>query len=80
MHVTATQNQSNKKLSELLVEYSSSQEEECFYYDRITENIELIQYYQYGNGELFELFDKEKIFKQIYPRLDSDNENNKIYK
>ena len=73
MHVTATQNQSNKKLWDLLFEYSS-QEEECFYYDRITEDIELIQYYQYGNGELFELFDKEKIFKQIYPRLDSDNE------
>lgn len=73
IHVTATQNQSNKKLWDLLFEYSS-QEEECFYYDRITEDIELIQYYQYGNGDLFELFDEEKIFKQIYPRLDSDNE------
>lgn len=79
MYVTATQNQSNKKLWDLLFEYSS-QEEEYFYYDRIVEDIELIQYYQYGNGDLFELFEEEKIFKEIYPRLDSDKEIIKITK
>lgn len=72
MYITATQNQSNKKLWDLLFEYSS-QNEADFYYDRIVEDIEVIQYYQYGHGDLLELFDKENIFKKIYPRLDSDN-------
>lgn len=73
MHVTATQNQSNKKLWNLLLD-NSLQDEESYYYDRTTEDIELIQYYQYGNGDLFELFDEERILKEIYTRLERDKE------
>lgn len=72
MYVTATQNQSNKKLWDLLFKYSSPEESE-FYYDKIVEDIELIQYFQYGRRDLFEVFDEEKIFKEIYPRLENDN-------
>ncbi|WP_161566527.1 hypothetical protein, partial [Paraclostridium sordellii] len=72
MYITATQNQSNKKLWDLLFEYSS-QNEADFYYDRIVEDIEVIQYYQYGHGDLLKLFDKENVFNKIYPRLDNDN-------
>ncbi|RYD01704.1 hypothetical protein N752_29450 [Desulforamulus aquiferis] len=72
LNVTVNQNQCNKELWDLLFQYSSQEEIE-FYFDKIAKDIELVQYYQIGEGDIFALFDKSMIFKKIYPRLEVDN-------
>lgn len=72
LHVTISQNQCNKKLWDLLLQYSSQKEIE-FYFNKIVEDIELIQYNQIGDGDLYALFDNSIIFGKIYPNLEVDN-------
>lgn len=71
-YVTISQNQSNKKLWDLLIKYSCKEEIE-YYFNKIAENIELIENYFTGNESLLELFDKSIISEEIYPRLEVDN-------
>lgn len=66
------QNQCNKKAWDLLFQYSTDSEKE-YYYDRIAEDIELVQYQQISDGDLFELFDEPIVYEKIYPRLKVDN-------
>lgn len=72
LHETVNQNQCNKKLWDLLLQYSSQEEIEL-YFNNIAEDIELVQYWQINDGDLFALFDKSIIFEKIYPRLEVDN-------
>ncbi|SFI18404.1 hypothetical protein SAMN05192551_1081 [Tindallia magadiensis] len=72
LHVTVSHNQCNKKLWDLLLQYSSQEEIE-FYFNKIVEDIELVQYWQIGYGDLFALFDSSIIFEKIYPNLEVDN-------
>lgn len=71
LYDTIDQNQSNKKMWDLLIE-NSTEEEIDFYFKKIADDIELVQYHQ-SNNDLFELFDQEIIFKKIIPRLEMDN-------
>lgn len=72
LYVTVTQNQCNKKLWDLLLQYSSKEEREL-YFTKIVEDIELVQYYQINDEDLFGLFDSDIIFEEIYPLLEVDN-------
>ncbi|OBR91579.1 hypothetical protein CLRAG_29430 [Clostridium ragsdalei P11] len=72
LYDTVDQNQCNKRLWDLLLQYSSQEEIEL-YFNKIAEDIELVQYWQINDGDLFALFDKSIIFKKIYPRLEVDN-------
>ncbi len=72
LYETINQNQCNKKLWDLLLQYSSQGEIE-FYFKKITEDIELVQYYQESDGDLFVLFDEAIIFEKIFPQLEIDN-------
>lgn len=72
LYVTLTQNQCNKKMWDLLLQYSSQEEIEL-YFDKIAEDIELVQYWQVNDGDLFRLFDRIVVFGEIYPRLEVDN-------
>ena len=64
LYDTIDQNQCNKKVWDLLFEHSSDDEKEN-YYDKIVDNIELVQCYQLNDGDLFALFSKEIIFKKL---------------
>lgn len=68
---TIDQNQCNKKVWDLLFELSDEAEKEN-YYEKIAENIELVQYQQINDGDLLALFNKEVIFEKIYPRIKND--------
>ncbi|EJO5349357.1 hypothetical protein NRP93_003531 [Clostridium botulinum] len=70
---TVSQNQCNKKAWDLLFEYSTDKEKE-YYYDRIAEDIELIEYWQIGYGDLFALFDESIVYNKICPRLEIDKQ------
>ncbi|OKP83730.1 dsDNA nuclease domain-containing protein [Paenibacillus sp. P32E] len=69
--VTITQNQVNKKLWDILIDMSEDTELQ-FYFEKIVEVIESVQYYQTNYGDLLGLFDKEIVFNELIPRLDSD--------
>lgn len=71
LYETINQNESNKKMWDLLIE-NSTEEEIDFYFKEIADDIELVQY-NLSDEDLFELFDQEIIFKRIIPRLDVDN-------
>lgn len=51
----------------------SSQEDRELYFNKIVEDIELIQYYQINDEDLWRLFDSKIIFEEIYPLLEVDN-------
>lgn len=71
-HETVNQNQCNKKAWGLLFKYSTDSEKKYYYY-RIADEIELIQYYQISYGDLFDLFDESIVYDNIYPLLEIDN-------
>lgn len=72
LYVTINQNQSNKKMWDLLIE-NSTEEELDVYFERIIDDIELVQYWQTNRGDLYELFDEETIYTKIIPKLKMDN-------
>lgn len=72
LYMTVSQNQSNKTLWDIFIE-SCKEEELNIYLDQIVDNIEGIQNYHTTYDDLFELFDKNIIYKEIIPRLKGDN-------
>lgn len=73
LYVTVSQNQGNKKLWDLLFQYSIEEERE-YYFSKIVEDIELVQYWRVPQKDLFELFDKSVIYGKIFPRVEVDNQ------
>jgi len=71
LYDTIDQNQSNKKMWDLLFENSTENELDV-YFERIADDIELVQYWQSNEDDLFELFDHKTIFTRIIPKLEMD--------
>ncbi len=72
LKVTATQNQNNKQMWDLLFAYSSESEKQMFF-KIIAENIEAVQYCRDSEDDLFELFDSKVISGKLYPEMDIDS-------
>jgi|GEM_PF-6774697 len=75
--VSATQNQSNKKLWDRFTQKLFFKEDP-FYTDLILENIEALQYQQLSDRDLMEYFDWDYILNNIILNIESDNHLLKI--
>lgn len=70
-YITIQKNQSNKRVWHLLLQ-NSSDEEKKLYFDKIVDEIELIENNQIGYDDLFELFDENVVYEEIYRRLPNE--------
>lgn len=70
--VTATNNQSNKQMWDLLLAHSSEEERQKFF-AIIAENIEAVQYRCNDREDLLELFDNDVVFGQLCSRMSIDH-------
>ncbi|ASA24290.1 ATP-binding protein [Paenibacillus donghaensis] len=70
--VTATNNQSNKQMWDLLLAHSSEEERQQFF-TLIAENIEAVQYQCDDRKDLLELFERDVVFGQLCSRLSIDH-------
>lgn len=73
LHVTVTQTQTNKNLWDLYWDKATIEEKESNY-DDLASAIELIEYYQEGENGIINIFEVPIVFRNIYPRLKSDEE------
>lgn len=77
LHVTITQTQTNKSLWDEYWKYATNEEKEQDY-DSIVKVIELVEYYQDGDFGIFDIFERDMVFQNLYPRLESDCKINKL--
>lgn len=72
LYVTVSQVQTNKSLWDKYWDKATPKEKESDY-DNLASVVELIELYQRGESGILDIFEMDIVFKQLYPRLKSDN-------
>jgi len=69
--ISTRQSQTIKQIWVMYLNACNSHEKDIAY-KKVAEFIEILQYYQDGDAGILDLFDKDIIFKHIYPLLEND--------